>query len=115
MNQADRLMLIIKALDPGASVLFSEYTHHWYVGASIEVGNGSVLTGGAEHRETPNEAVQAFFDRLTSIGLDEYIVSKYRGQRREWRWNGAAFAECTRDEALHRDQSREPAHNASAS
>jgi hypothetical protein len=100
MQNADRLMLIIKALDPNASVLFSEYTHQWYVSASIEIGDGSMLTGGAEHRNTPNEAVEAFYDRLTSINLDQYVVSKYRGHRREWRWNGAAFAECTRDEAL---------------
>lgn len=98
----EQMMLMIKGLAPNATIAFSEYTHQWYVEASIEIGNGVLLTGGAEHRDSPAEAVRGYFQRLTSIGLDEYIVSKYSGQRREWRWNGAAFVEQTRPETLHR-------------
>lgn len=100
---AVELMLIIKALDPGASVKYSEYTRQWYVESRLSVGNGTVLTGVAEHRGTPNDAIQAFFARLTDLTLDEYVASDYHGRRREWRWNGAAFAECTRDEVFARE------------
>lgn len=95
------IMLMLKAMSRDVRVEYSEYTARWYVSARhLEIGNGTLLTGGSEHRETPDQAIQAFFDRLTSIGLDEYIVGDYLGQRREYRWNGAAFAECTRSEVL---------------
>ena len=99
-ESAAQIMLILKALDPGASVKFSEWTGQWYVEASIEVGDGSVLTGGTEHRDSPDDAVRDYFARLTAISLDEYVATRYCGQRREWRWNGAAFAEITRREAM---------------
>lgn len=93
------MMLLIQSLDRGASIKFSGYTMQWYVGASIEIGDGVLLRGVAEHCDTPDEAVTAYFERLTTIGLDEYIVSSFAGKRREWRWNGATFVECTREVA----------------
>lgn len=94
------MMLVINALDPGASLAFSHHTGMWYVDSRISIGDGTLLNGGSEHRATPEEAVEAFFERLTTLDLDHYVVSKYCGHRREWTWNGAAFAECTRPEAL---------------
>ena len=96
----EEVMAHLLALSPGACVKFSEWTGKWYVEASIEVGDGSILEGGTEHCDTPHEAIQAYFRRLTSVPLDKYIATRYRSQRREWRWNGAAFVEITREEAL---------------
>lgn len=88
-----RLMFSIKALDHDAHLCLSEYTGQWYVEAKVEISDGSILSSPTEHRETPELAVWAFVDRLQSITLDEVIVAKPTGQRRHYRWNGAAFAE----------------------
>lgn len=93
-------MLYIQALAPDASVKFSPYTQRWYVSARIDIGDGEMLHGITEHHETADAAVEAFFTRLTEVSLDEYLATEYQGYRREWRWNGAAFAECTRAKAL---------------
>lgn len=96
----EEVMAIIDALDPGASLKFSKWTGKWYVAANLEIGDGTILRGITEHHDTPHDAIQAFFSVLTNLSLDEYVASTYCGQRREWRWNGAAFAEVTRHEAL---------------
>lgn len=99
--EPSQIMLMLKAMSPDVTVAFSEYTGKWYVSARyLEIGDGSLLKGVTEHRASPDLAVLAFFDRLISAGLDEYIVGNYQGQRREYRWNGAAFAEVTRSEVL---------------
>lgn len=92
--------LIIKALDPNAKLSYSEYTDKFYIASLIEISNGYILSGVAEHREDKQEAWDAFFERLTNLKDDEFVVSSYKTRRREWRWNGAAFAECTRPEAM---------------
>lgn len=102
----EQIMLIIQALDPGASLNYSSYTKQWYVSARIEISDGSVLTGVAEHTENMQDAITAFFNRLAEIDLDHRVVSRYAGRRREWRWNGAAFAECTRDKVFAREAER---------
>lgn len=92
-ERVNEAMLAIKALDPQASVRFSEYTGKWYVDARTEVGDGSILKGGSEHRDHPGEAVLAYFAYLIAIDHEHYIVASPWGERREYRWNGAAFAE----------------------
>lgn len=87
------LMLAIKTLDHCAHLCLSEYTGKWYVEAKVEISDGCILSGVTEHRETPAQAVRAFVDRLQAITLDEVIVAKPIGERRHYRWNGAAFAE----------------------
>lgn len=91
--ELNRAMLAIKTLDKGAHILLSEYTGCWYVGARIEFSDGFMLRGMTEHRATPDEAVFAFLAALQSISLDEVIVASPAGERREFRWNGGAFAE----------------------
>lgn len=100
MNEVARVMLLIKTVDPDASLKLSEYTGKWYIEARIEVGDGAILRGCTEHRDTPGEAVLAYFDNLRMLKVDEYIVGRYLDQRREYRWNGAAFVEQTRPEAM---------------
>lgn len=98
MNQN---MLLIKSLDPGAKLAYSEYTDKFYVSSSIEISNGYILSGTTEHREGKEQAVNAFLDRLKNLKEDEFIVTRYKGKyRREYKWNGAGFQECTRDWVL---------------
>lgn len=100
MTTADDAMLIILALDPTASVKYSGSTHRWYVASRIAIGDGFLLGSVTEHHDSPGSAILAFLGKLTEIGADEFVVSSYQGYRREWRWNGAAFAEQTRESAL---------------
>lgn len=99
MDNVSQYMLQIQALDPSASLQMSEYTRKWYVSARIHLSDGTIESGVVEHRETIEEAIVDYFNRLRTHQVDEFIASSYRGERREWRWNGAAFAECTREEA----------------
>ena len=94
MNAVDQEMLLIKSLDDGASLKFSEYTKQWYIEARIEVSDGCVLTGGTEHADTPTLAVSRYLNYLKAVPLDKVIVTHAgRDDRRHWRWNGAAFTE----------------------
>lgn len=92
-DTVERAMLAIKTLDKDAFILLSEYTGLWYIGAKINVSDGIMMRGLTEHRSTPEQAVMAFLDALSSISLDEVVVAEPAGERREYRWNGAAFAE----------------------
>lgn len=91
--EVKRAMLLIQTLDPNAHIGFSDITGQWYVSAHIEIGGDGFLSGGTEHRDTPEDAVRAYLAHLTSIDLGRYLVTKFDGQRRHWRWNGAAFRE----------------------
>ena len=88
-------MLKIKALDVGAHLEYSEYSQQWYVEAQIEVGGDGMLVSVCEHKDSPDEAVEWFFDAITTVDRDHYLVANGYGSRRHWRWNGAAFAEQT--------------------
>jgi hypothetical protein len=97
MEIIDRQILLIKCLDREAHVGFSEYTKKWYVVANIEIGNGSVLKGIPEHCDTPQLAVEQYFETMKAVGtqsgsLDEYLVTGGNSPERiHWRWNGAGF------------------------
>lgn len=87
------LMLAIKTLDNWASISLSEHTGRWYISAKIQISNGNFLKAVTEHRDTPAQAVRAFVDALKELSMDEVIVASPTGERRHYRWNGAAFAE----------------------
>jgi hypothetical protein len=95
LPRIDSLMLHIKALDLDASLAYSEYTHKWFVSAKIEEGGDGCLTRIVEHEETPEGAVEAFFDQLTKVPIDRCLVTNPDNEkrRRHWKWNGAAFRE----------------------
>ena len=93
MSLVDTQMLMIKALDPKAHLEFSEYTWKWFVSSRLEICGDGVLTGIVEHCASPEIAVAKFLERLTTIPDDRRIALIYSNERREWLWNGAAFAE----------------------
>jgi hypothetical protein len=88
-------MLKILALDSGATLCFSQHTGKWYVSSRLGTTNGWVRGGITEHRPTPQEAVLAFWVRLTDVCfMDEERIAIGDGDnRRHWYWNGAAFTE----------------------
>lgn len=88
----------ILAFDGMASIRWSPQTEQFYVDARIEIGTGELIGGITEHRPNARNAVMAFFLKMQLVKAPEYLVTEYRGERREWRWNGGAFAECTRAE-----------------
>lgn len=90
----DQSMLQILALSPRASVCFSTYTRQWYVAApELDLTDGTMLHSVAPHRDTPSEAVLALIGELQAEQDDKVIACNVGGQRRHYRWNGAAFAE----------------------
>ncbi len=94
MDDTTRTMLLIKSLYNDAHVALSEYTGQWFVSARIDIGGDGLLTGGKEHRDSPQEAVAAYMEWLTSVPYDKYlVVNGGRENRRHYRWNGGAFAE----------------------
>lgn len=94
LTDAGRSMLLIKSLDPGAVLTFSEYTNGWYVQARIDIGDGVMLGGVIEHRPTPDAAVDAFIVRITAVEAPEYVAVRANyDDRRNVRWNGAAFVD----------------------
>ena len=98
----DARMDLIQSLDQDAHTNYSWVTRQYYVTARIEIGDGVCLTSICEHRATPDEAIDAYLDALKRIDLtdDAFLVTTYKQRRREWRWNGSAFVECTREERL---------------
>lgn len=88
----------IMALDPNAHVAFSIYTGQWYLSARIEVSDGKIVSTLSQHRDTPDQAVLAFFNTLVAVSSPSIVVTNgLRPERRNWRWNGACFVEvaCT--------------------
>ncbi len=74
------------------SVKYSEYTNQWYVEVSIDVSDGTMLSGGTEHVDAIEEAVPAYLDYLKAVEHPKRIITRMGDVRHAWRWNGAAFA-----------------------
>lgn len=95
--QLDDAMRIIQSLDSDAHLCFSNFTGQWFVSARIEISNGALLQGIAEHRPTPEDAVYAYLAELQKIHIHQWeqvlVTRSMERERREWKWNGAAFAE----------------------
>jgi hypothetical protein len=99
MTETGRQMLMILALDPNAHLRFSTHTDSWYVSAEIEISDHIIISSVTRHDESPDGAVAEFFEAITNVGDSRVLVTHALSKRREWRWNGAAFAELPREEA----------------
>lgn len=55
---------------------YSEITNKFYVtmNPSVEIGDDSILCSPSEHQATPEKAIQAYFERITNLKWDEYLV-----------------------------------------
>ena len=61
----------------------------WYVGHSVEVKVGAILEGRYGNGETPQDAVEDSWRKLTELNPGEYLVTRaYSGSRKAVRWNG---------------------------
>ena len=76
-------MLDIIEIAPNATILFSEFTHGWYVDARIEIGGDGLLSGVTEHRATPDTAVLAYHERLRSVRAPYYIATNASTEQRQ--------------------------------
>ena len=76
-------------------IYFSSYTDKWFVSArGLNLTNGTFLSGVTAHRDSPEQALVAFMERLRNEGQQRQVVAvESRGQRRHYRWNGVTFAE----------------------
>ena len=86
----NQMMLAILAIDPNASLKFSDMTNQWYLDLSCEISDGFFLTGPTEHRDTPEAAIVALFKRITEIPPKQ-CISVYCGSdkpRQHYRWQG---------------------------
>jgi hypothetical protein len=86
-ERPEAIMSEVRKLDPWARVLWSEVTMRFYV-ASRAIEDGStpgVLAGICEHRRTPEEAVAAFWQRITDGR--RLVINAYRAERTEIRRN----------------------------
>jgi hypothetical protein len=89
-----RGLLLLHGIDPTATLNYSTYTGQFYVSSRAEVTDGSIASGVTEHRDTPQEAVQAFLRRLQEVKAPRRILtSGMLSPRREWLWNGATWVE----------------------
>ena len=61
--------------------------------SGIEVGNGAILRGTFGSGETVSAALLDYFQQLTKLKANEYLVSNATGgpDRRHFRWNGVSF------------------------
>ncbi len=98
MNTTEK-MLLIQSLDPEASVKVDNRGYH-YVSAHIEVGGDGLLASIGTSERSDHIAISRYVTEITSLPRGKFLVTQYKGHRREWQWNGAAFAECTSGDAL---------------
>lgn len=102
-NNVSRLTyatLMLQSLGVTPAVQYSQYTGKWYGTMNIDIGDGHMRSGVAEHRATPEEAVIAFFDRLIDecyhmspfvLTGDKRVLVGFEPDRRAYAWNGVAF------------------------
>ncbi len=92
-------MLLIQSLDPEASVKVDNRGYH-YVSARIQTGGDGFLSPVGTTERSDHMAILRYVTEITSLPRGKFLVTHYKGHRREWQWNGAAFAECTSDDVL---------------
>ncbi len=67
----------------------------WWVNQSTEIGGDGMLLGSFGNGATPEEAIEDHWRVLvTDLAPGRYIVvSAYRDDRKQWRWNGYMWRE----------------------
>lgn len=81
----------LDALDGDARICYSPYSRQVYLTLPhLEIGDGYVLRGPTEHRDTFEEAIRAYWTCVTDLALGEYLVlhSMDPARRKHVRWNG---------------------------
>ena len=76
-------------------IFHSDVTKMYYVSQlHVEIGNGYLLEGVAEHKSTPEEAITAYFHRLTHLKPNETIIVDACGvNRKEYLYIKKRFTE----------------------
>lgn len=83
---------VLKALESLGPVKleWSSLTEKWYLTVSgLEIKDGPFLRGICEHRLGRGAAIYAFWNKVTDLPKDQYLViDAYQTTRRAYRWNG---------------------------
>jgi len=61
-------------------IRYSTYTRKFYVSTKAEIKEGIILRGIAEHRDTPEEAIEAFNERIKGKLI---VINAMRPNRKE--------------------------------
>lgn len=84
-------MRLIQELDPEAKIDFSTWSDKWYVTSRVYIGDGAVISSPTEHRETPQDAVYAYIEKLTNLRENEFLIT-HQPDRKEWRWEDGKWS-----------------------
>lgn len=99
MEPINQAMLMLHSIDESAKLAMVRHVTtgeiRWYVASRIEIADDHFLRGVAPHAHTPYEAVSAMLGELQTVTRAgaRRIVLNARHDRREYYWNGVAFAE----------------------
>ncbi len=88
-QKVEALAAVIPGI-PGLSVSYSNMTKQWYVsGAGLEYGGNGFLGGFGGHCDTPQEAIEEFWECATNPPDGLHIaIGGWSDKRRDVRWNG---------------------------
>jgi hypothetical protein len=79
---------------PEGTVCAGNQDHIWYITQSVDVKKGSILHGRYGNGETPEEAIEDHWNRLTELEEDEYLVIHAGAMNRKAvKWNGFMWKE----------------------
>ena len=70
MSERAKKLMNIYAKQFHGELKYSTISEQFYVSANVDIKDGCLLKGICEHRDTPEEAVMAFHDRIERA-LDE--------------------------------------------
>ena len=73
----------------GASIIYSDITNKVYVSAPIEISNGHFRGTVVEHKDSFEQAIDSYWNRIVSITPLEHLrVARSEGEARRVVWNG---------------------------
>lgn len=91
MTWEQKLQALQALIGPLDTCLGMRHPGNWYVRQrGVEIGGDGMLTGPSVSGQTPEKAVEAYWNRLTELKPNFYIVTNAMSttERRQVRWNG---------------------------
>jgi hypothetical protein len=71
MNETVKMLMKEYYKEYNAELKYSVYTEKFYVSSNISIVEGSLLTSITEHRNTPEDAIFAFHERIFEAKLND--------------------------------------------
>lgn len=73
------------------SIDYSTYTHKFYLNTNLNTVNGEYITTICEHKDTPEETIEATYNKMINANEGLYTVNKSTRQEKIFKWNGKKF------------------------